>query len=85
MSQFKLIDGEFTIAEARELILSLLEYKINFHSRENFRSEIRQGRRDDRSLNRKQELQSTRERFLATIATLDPDAVVNIKADISIS
>lgn len=85
MAQFKLIDGEFPLAEARELILALLEYKINFHSRESFRSEIRKGQKDDRSLKRKQELQVTRESFLKMVSGLDPETTVRVTADINVS
>lgn len=82
MSKFKLIEGAFTAAEAKEVILALLEYKINFHNRESFRSEIRNGHTDDRSLKRKEQLLKTREEFLGEISAMDPAATVTITADI---
>ncbi|AWH86510.1 hypothetical protein HYN59_15955 [Flavobacterium album] len=82
MSKFKLIEGAFTVSEARELILALLEYKINFHSRESFGSEIRKGHTDERSLKRRQELIATRSAFLEEIKAMDPGAKIMITADI---
>lgn len=84
MSKFKLIEGTFTVAEAKELVLALLEYKINFHSRESFGSEIRKGHADERSLKRKEELVKTRDGFLKKIAEMDPADTVAITADIMI-
>lgn len=85
MSKFKLIDGTFTVAEANEVILALLEYKINFHSKESFRSEIQKGHKDARSLERKQELLKTKEDFRKKLSEMDPDATIKITADIILS
>jgi len=40
-NQFKLIDGEFTPAEAAKILFSLINYKIKHHSLESFSNEIR--------------------------------------------
>lgn len=82
MSKFKLIEGTFKVAEAKEVVLALLEYKINFHSKESFRSEIRKGHTDDHSLKRREELLRTRDAFLEKVAEMDPQAIVGITADI---
>jgi len=84
MSKYKLIDGEFTVAEAKEIIGNLLEYKIQFHSRQNFSHEIRNGHSDDQSLKRKLELTRTKELFLEQMASLDANQKLVINADILI-
>lgn len=84
MSKFKLVEGNFTVAEARELILGLLEYKIQFHSKESFSSEIRTGGTDKKTLDRKKELLQTRDEFTKQLQGMDNDTVVAISANIVI-
>lgn len=84
MSKYKLIDGEFSVDEAKELIGKLLEYKIQFHSRQNFSHEIRNGHSDELSLKRKEELTRTKQLFLEQMAGLEADKKLVINADITI-
>jgi hypothetical protein len=84
MGKYKLIEGEFTVAEAKELIISLFEYKIQFHSKENFSSEIKNGHSNERSLARKNELLKTKEDFMKHISSMDNDKVVAITAEIMV-
>lgn len=58
--RFTLISGEFTKHEAKDILLGMLNYKINFHELRNLSSSIQQGQRDDVSLTRIQELEQTR-------------------------
>jgi hypothetical protein len=58
--RFTLIKGEFTKDEAREILLGMINYKINFHELRNLSTSIQQGQRDDASLTRIQELERTR-------------------------
>jgi hypothetical protein len=39
--QFKLVEGQYTPLEAKEILLGLINSKINFHQLENFSNEIR--------------------------------------------
>jgi hypothetical protein len=63
-ANFKLIDGEFSVEEAREVITNLLEFKIQYHSKQSFSSEIRRGLKDEPSLERKENLIVTKQEFL---------------------
>jgi hypothetical protein len=49
---FRLIDGEFNQKDAKEIIIQLINDKINFHVRRNFSSKIRFGHADEVSENR---------------------------------
>ena len=62
-SRFKLIDGEFSVEEAREVIGNLFEFKINFHSKQSFSTELRTGSKDEKSLSRKESLKLQRTSF----------------------
>lgn len=46
---FKLIDGEFNQKDAKEVLVQLINDKINFHVRRNFSSKIRFGYADENS------------------------------------
>jgi hypothetical protein len=56
---FKLIEGEFSTEEAREIILSLIQYKIQFHSIKILSNEERFGTKDTHSMERLSELRET--------------------------
>lgn len=84
-SEIKLIDGIFTAKEAREVIGKLLDFKIQFHSKENFSHEIRQGNKNERSERRKEELLAAHADFLKTISTLDPEIELEIHANITLA
>jgi hypothetical protein len=55
--RFNLIQGEFSPAEARELVMNLFQNKLNFHDMKNFSSMERFGEEDKVSVKRIQELQ----------------------------
>lgn len=81
-SEIKLIDGVFTTGEARDIIGKLLEFKIQFHSKEDFSNEIRNGVQDDRSRKRKEELLQAKDDFMQRIGAIDPEKQFEIRADI---
>lgn len=83
-SKFKLIDGKFAVAEAREIISNLLDFKIQYHSTQNFSSEIRKGVKDENSLSRKESLKVTKEEFLSFLQTLSDTDEITIHSDIFI-
>lgn len=41
LSEFKLIDGVFTAEEATQILTALINYKIDYHNREDFSNHIR--------------------------------------------
>ncbi|MFN3666554.1 MAG: hypothetical protein ACK4S0_10370 [Sediminibacterium sp.] len=56
-----LIKGEFTPAEAKEVLFAILNNKINFHRMKNFSAEERFGKADPSSSKRLLELEQSRE------------------------
>lgn len=42
-SNFKLIDGAFSVEEAKEVLGNLLEFKIQFHNKENLVVKLEMG------------------------------------------
>ncbi len=83
-AKFKLIDGEFSVGEAKEIIGNLLEFKIQYHSKQNFGSEIRTGVSDQKSLSRKENLKATKIHFLSYLEQMSDTDVINIHSEISI-
>lgn len=84
-SKFKLIDGEFSAGEARVIIGKLLEFKIQYHSKQNFGSEILKGFKDELSLSRKESLKNTNQEFLTYLENFTDDDFTTIHSDISIT
>jgi hypothetical protein len=75
MNNFKLVEGEFTAADAKEILLRLIEQKISFHNLKSFSHEVRYGVKDSHSLERIEELNQTKERLILLInqAQMDGD------------
>jgi hypothetical protein len=59
----ELIKGTFTPDEAREILLQLLDSKINFHNRKNFSSRERSGKPDADSEQRLKYLTESRKKL----------------------
>ena len=57
--RYKLIDGDFTVKEAQEVLLSLLDSKIKYHRREIFSAEIKAGKKSPKDKSRLEELVKT--------------------------
>ena len=85
MEKFKLIDGEFTANEAKEVITNLIEFKIGFHLKQNFSNEIRSGRQDVRSLARAENLRKTKAEFLDYLEHQSDSDKFKIFAEIQIN
>lgn len=62
-----LIKGKFSARDAKEVLLSLINYKINFHELKNFSTEERFGKKDKRSVERIKDLREMKTRVLAII------------------
>lgn len=60
MHEFKLIDSSYTADEAREILLAIINSKIQFHQLKTFSHDIRFGCPDEHSEKRIKELEETR-------------------------
>lgn len=58
---FKLIDGVFSAEDAEKVLTTLLNYKIDYHNREDFSNHIRFNQSIEHSKKRIQELNTTKE------------------------
>lgn len=66
---YKFIDGIFTIDDADKLLIALLNYKIDYHNREDFSNHIRFNQELAHSKVRIQELLSTKDEVKQLIAS----------------
>ncbi|MER3329145.1 MAG: hypothetical protein RIF34_06150 [Candidatus Kapaibacterium sp.] len=81
MMEFKLRDSSFTNEEARGVLLSLINYKIQFHSQKIFSSDIRFGTNDIKSKNRIFELEAIKNDLIEHFDNIDdPEGVVRISS-----
>ena len=58
--EFKLIDGTFSAEEAEKMLMTLFNYKIEYHSRDDFSKYIRFNRDPKHSNTRIEELNQTK-------------------------
>ncbi|WP_436515598.1 hypothetical protein [Ekhidna sp. To15] len=65
--QFDLIKGVFEAEEAKEVLLYLIDGKIQFHNRRIFSDKVRFGTENVDSINRIKELEAMREQILEVI------------------
>ncbi|WP_353169900.1 hypothetical protein [Flavobacterium sp.] len=61
VQDYKFIDGVFTIDDADKLLIALLNYKIDYHNREDFSNHIRFNHEIAHSKVRIQELLATKD------------------------
>ena len=66
---YKFIDGVFTIDDADKLLIALLNYKIDYHNREDFSSHIRFNQEMAHSKVRIQELIATKDEIKQVITS----------------
>jgi hypothetical protein len=59
-STFTLINGSFTVEQAEQVLIALVNYKIDFHNREDFSNHIRFNNNLENSKKRIIELQETK-------------------------
>ena len=65
--KFMLIKGKFIPADAKELLLSFINHKINYHALKNFSDEERFGKKDKCSRDRVAELKKMKDNVLELI------------------
>lgn len=65
---FALVKGTFTVDEAREVLMALIESKVTFHSRKKLRSFEQSGEADPKSEKKIAELENMRKEVLELIS-----------------
>lgn len=80
------INGIFGPNDAKEILVDLLNHKIEFHSMRNFSSEERFGKPNEESCKRMKELKESREKILLIIQqSVDQDTNLKIESSINIT
>ena len=82
----ELIKGTFTPDHAREILLQLLDSKINFHNLKNWSSRERLGKPDAYSEQRLGHLKESRKKVQALVSkSIDEEKTVTINSTIEIN
>ncbi|CAN5222960.1 hypothetical protein BH11BAC5_BH11BAC5_17770 [soil metagenome] len=82
----KFIEGKFCPEEAKELLVNLINNKIQFHTMKNFSSEERFGKPVEGSQKRITELKESREKIILMIRqAVDEKAHLRIESAINIA
>ncbi|MDA7744578.1 hypothetical protein N8911_00615 [bacterium] len=81
----KLVDTEFITEEAKEVVLSLFDYKIRFHQRKRFSNEERFEKNIHHSTVRIAELKKEKEKLLEYFTGLDKDARIRVSSKVEIN
>jgi len=83
---FSLIEGTFEVEEAREVLMSLIGRKIEFHYKKNLRHQERTGAAHEGSIHRIAELKKIRSEVLAYLKELKKgEASIRIKSNVLFS
>lgn len=84
-TQYSLIAGEFSPHDARDILLNLLNEKINFHKARDWSSQERLGKRDTFAIERIEALKASRDAILKRIAEAEQQGLnVRLMSNISI-
>lgn len=83
-SKFNLLNGTFTDAEAKEILVTLFTDKIRFHSQRNFSHEERFGKPERHARERIPELKKALEAILIFLEQRGEETSYEIHADIQI-
>lgn len=83
---FKLIDGDFSTKDGREILYSIFSSKIQFHQMKNFSSQERFGEDDKTALKRIPELKNSIEKIFKIIESAESNGEkLEIRSEIVIS
>ncbi|BFM41363.1 hypothetical protein CFS9_00040 [Flavobacterium sp. CFS9] len=81
--KIQLIKGDFTNEEAKEILLNLINAKINFHNLKNFSDDERSGEQDEFSLKRIAELTESKEAISEMIHhAIEKNLKIKVESDI---
>jgi hypothetical protein len=82
----KFIEGQFEHGDAKEILMTIFNTKIQYNKLKNFSSQIRFEKEDEIALNRIKELKNEMSKFQKLIAEAkDKNLILQINADIKIS
>jgi glutaredoxin 2 len=87
MTELALIDGTFKVADAREILEKLIDFKINFHRIRSLESELRFGEKDAHSQARIKSLQACKvqlEGLLQEASAVSGELEINTTIQINI-
>lgn len=84
MKTTKLITGQYTPSEAKEILLNMVDNKINFHKIKNLSSEIHSEKPDIESQKSIEELKEARKQIITLIQKAKDDNT-NLKIESTIS
>ena len=80
LNTFKLIDGIFTAEEATHVLTALINYKIDYHNREDFSNHIRFNKNPEHSNKRVAQLIESK-KTIQDLLTLTNDKNFKLKID----
>ncbi|MDG2431620.1 hypothetical protein [Flavobacterium sp.] len=80
LKEFKLIDGLFTAEEATQVLTALINYKIDYHNREDFSNHIRFNKNPEHSNKRIAQLVESKD-LLQSLLNKAIDGKLNFKID----
>lgn len=83
-SQFNLLKGTFNGQDAKEILITLFNDKIQYHRLKNFSHEERFGKPDAHAVERIPELKKSSDDIVAYLKEYDENAAFEIYADIVI-
>jgi hypothetical protein len=73
VNEFKLLAGEFEAADAKEILMSLLDDKIAFHAQKQISYEERYGKREEHADVRIAELKESKKEILELLAIAEKE------------
>lgn len=85
IEQFNLIDGKFSRSDAKEILLKLINSKIQFHEEKIFSLNERFGQNDKNSIKRIPILLESKSKIEAFLNQLNDDTIIHIEADVKIA
>lgn len=85
LEQVELIRGSFSSDEAKDILMNLINSKINFHEVKSFSKMIRMGIPEEQSLQRIDELKASREKILEYLNSLSSSNEIILKSTIEIT
>jgi hypothetical protein len=82
--KFKLIEGVFSVSDAKEILLTLIEEKIKFHELKSFSDEVKLGKKSEDSLIKVADLRATKANIIAFLSQDKNRPNVSINSSIEI-
>jgi hypothetical protein len=82
--EIKLIDGDFKVEDARELLIKLIEYKMNYHQSKIFSAQERNSKPGLHSIERIEDLKKSKETLKELLSKLESGTELSIYSTINI-